>query len=103
MERFGIFELLDALSSLPREGGRTAEQDGKNGSPEAGTSSPSAPSGRQEESAPPGREEAPYPAPQAAPDAAVRSVPDAAARPAPAALESFLKRHDALSRRAEKK
>lgn len=99
MERFGIFELLDALSSLPREGGRTAEQDGRNGSPEAGTSSPSAPSGRQEESAPPGREEAPHPAP----DDAARSVPDAAARPAPAALESFLKRHDALSRRAEKK
>ena len=99
MERFGIFELLDALSSLPREGGRTAEQNGRNGSPEAGTSSPSAPAGRQEESAPPGREEAPHPAP----DDAARSVPDAAARPAPAALESFLKRHDALSRRAEKK
>ena len=99
MERFGIFELLDALSSLPREGGRTAEQNGRNGSRKAGTSSPSAPSGRQEESAPPGREEAPHPAP----DDAARSVPDAAARPAPAALESFLKRHDALSRRAEKK
>ena len=102
MERFGIFELLDALSSLPREGGRTAEQNGRNGSREAGTSSPSAPSGRQEESAPPGQEEAPHSGPQAAPDAD-RSLPDAAARPAPAALESFLKRHDALSRRAEKK
>ena len=128
MERFGIFELLDALSALPREGadqraeagqespakeeslwraappsdgaarsgdtekaplsdGGTARGREDGTSPAAGESaSPNAPGGRT----------AHDPAPNA-PDG--RTAHD----PAPKALESFLKRHDALSKKAEKK
>lgn len=128
MERFGIFELLDALSALPREGadqraeagqesptkeerlwraappsggaarsddtekaplsdGRTARGREDSASPAAEESaSPNAPGGRT----------AHDPAPNA-PDG--RTAHD----PAPKALESFLKRHDALSKKAEKK
>ena len=128
MERFGIFELLDALSALPRE---RADQRA-----EAGQESPA-----KEESlwraAPPeggaarggvgakaplsdggtarGREDGTSPAAGegASPNApggrtAHGPAPNApggrtAHDPAPNALESFLKRHDALSKKAEKK
>ena len=127
MERFGIFELLDALSALPREGadqraeagqktpaeedrlwraappsggaarsgdtekaplsdGGTARGREDGTSPAAGEgASPNAPGGRTSHD----------PAPKA-PDG--RTAHD----PAPKALESFLKRHDALSKKAEK-
>ena len=62
MERFGIFELLDALPRAEEKGER-----------EAGEEAPS-------------KERVPPPA-----------------DPAPTALESFLKRHDALAKKAEKK
>ncbi len=65
MERFGIFELLDALSALPR----AEEKDEREAGEEA-----------------PAKERVPPPA-----------------DPAPTALESFLKRHDALAKKAERK
>ena len=129
MERFGIFELLDALSALPREG---ADQRA-----EAGQKTP-AEEDRLWRAAPPsggggrrgGTEKAPLPGGGGAPPPPGRSVfppagegtspnapggrtahdpapnaPDGrtAHDPAPKALESFLKRHDALSKKAEKK
>ena len=141
MERFGIFELLDALSALPREGadqraeagqespakeerlwraappsggaarsgdtekapfpdGRTARGREDGTSPAAGESaSPNAPGGRTaHDPAPnaPGGRTAHAPAPNAPGGRAAHD-------PAPKALESFLKRHDALSKKAEKK
>lgn len=114
MERFGIFELLDALSALPREG---ADQRA-----EAGQKTP-AEEDRLWRAAPPeggaarsgdtekaplsdggtarGREDSASPATgeSASPNApGGRTSHD----PAPKALESFLKRHDALSKKAEK-
>ena len=128
MERFGIFELLDALSALPREG---ADQRA-----EAGQESP-AKEERLWRAAPPeggaarggvgakaplsdggtarGREDGTSPAAEegASPNAPggrtshdpAPNAPDGrtAHDPAPKALESFLKRHDALSKKAEKK
>ena len=129
MERFGIFELLDALSALPRaeEPFHARETANEEFSP------PSAPfNGSAEEPAPTRGEKTREPAPfdgrnekEAAPPeekSALRSsaptapdgraahdpapkAPDgrAAHDPAPKALESFLKRHDALAKKAEKK
>lgn len=128
MERFGIFELLDALSVLPRE---EADQRA-----EAGQESP-AKEERLWRAAPPsdgaarsgdtekaplsdggtarGREDGTSPAAGegASPNApGGRTSHDPAPNapggrtahdPAPKALESFLKRHDALSKKAEKK
>ena len=127
MERFGIFELLDALSALPCEG---ADQRA-----EAGQESP-AKEERLWRAAPPsggaarsgdtekaplsdggtarGREDGTSPAAEegASPNAPggrtshdpAPKAPDGrtAHDPAPKALESFLKRHDALSKKAEK-
>ena len=116
MERFGIFELLDALSALPREG---ADQRA-----EAGQESP-AKEERLWRAAPPeggaarggvgakaplsdggtarGREDGSFS--PAAGEGTSPNAPDGrtAHDPAPKALESFLKRHDALSKKAEKK
>ena len=116
MERFGIFELLDALSALPRaeEPFHARETANEEFSP------PSAPfNGSAEEPAPTRSGKTQEPAPfdgrnekEAAPPeemGALRSsapnAPDgrAAHDPAPKALESFLKRHDALAKKAEKK
>ena len=127
MERFGIFELLDALSALPREGAdqraeagqktpaeedrlwRAAPPEGgaarsgdteKAPFPDGGTAhgredgtSPAAGEGASPNA--PGGRTAHDPAPNA-PDGRVSHDP------APKALESFLKRHDALSKKAEK-
>ena len=127
MERFGIFELLDALSALPREGAaqrteagqespakeeslwRAAPPEGgaarsgdteKAPFPDGGTArggvgtSPAAGEGASPNA--PGGRTAHDPAPKALDG---RTAHD----PAPKALESFLKRHDALSKKAEKK
>lgn len=129
MERFGIFELLDALSALPREGADQRAEAGQKtpaeedrlwraappsdgaarsgdtkkapfpdgGAPHAredGSFSPAAGEGTSPNA--PGGRTAHDPAPNA-PDG--RTAHD----PAPKALESFLKRHDALSKKAEKK
>ena len=127
MERFGIFELLDALSARPREGAdqraeagqespakeeslwRAAPPEGgaarsgdteKAPFPDGGTAhgredgtSPAAGDGASPNA--PGGRTSHDPAPKA-PDG--RTAHD----PAPKALESFLKRHDALSKKAEK-
>lgn len=129
MERFGIFELLDALSALPREGAdqraeagqkTPAEEDrlwraappsggaARSGDtekapfPDGGTAhgredSASPATGESASSAPnaPGGRTAHDPAPNAPGGRAAHD-------PAPKALESFLKRHDALSKKAEK-
>ena len=130
MERFGIFELLDALSALPREGAANRAEAGQEspakeerlwraappsggaarsgdtekaplsdgGAPHAredGSFSPAAGEGTSPAAPPDGRA-AHDPAPNA-PDGRVSHDP------APKALESFLKRHDALSKKAEKK
>ena len=95
MERFGIFELLDALSALPRaeepfHARETANEE---------FSLPSAPfDGRNEKKAAPPEE-------KSALRSSAPNAPDgrAAHDPAPKALESFLKRHDALAKKAEKK
>ena len=152
MERFGIFELLDALSALPREGadqraeagqespakeerlwraappsggaarsgdtekaplsdGGTARGREDGASPAAGEgASPNARGGRtshgREDSASPAAEESASPnAPggRAAHDPAPKAPGGRTSHdPAPKALESFLKRHDALSKKAEK-
>ena len=120
MERFGIFELLDALSALPREGAdqraeagqespakeeslwRAAPPSGgaaRSGDTEKAPLSDGGTARGREDSASsnaPGGRTAHDPAPKA-PDG--RTAHD----PAPKALESFLKRHDALSKKAEKK
>ncbi len=146
MERFGIFELLDALSALPREGAdQRAEagqktpaeeerlwREGATSRPivEAGSETkqhhplplpPPPPRSGDTEKAPlsdggtaRGREDGTSPAAgeSASPNAPggrtahdpAPNAPDgrAAHDPAPKALESFLKRHDALSKKAEK-
>lgn len=116
MERFGIFELLDTLSALPRaeepfHARKTANE---------GSSPPLAPfDGSAEDPAPPRggktRESAPFdgrnekgaapPEEMGALRPAAPEAPDgrAAHDPAPKALESFLRRHDALAKKAEKK
>ena len=128
MERFGIFELLDALSALPREGADQRAEAGQESPakeeslwraapPEGGAArsgdTEKAPlsdggtaRGREDGTSPaagegassnaPGGRTAHDPAPNA-PDG--RTAHD----PAPKALESFLKRHDALAKKAEKK
>ena len=128
MERFGIFELLDALSALPREGAdqraeagqespakeeslwRAAPPEGGAARGGVGAKAPLSDGGTargREDSASPAAEESASPnAPggRTAHDPAP-NAPDgrAAHDPAPKALESFLKRHDALSKKAEKK
>ena len=122
MERFGIFELLDALSALPREGAdqraeagqktpaeedrlwRAAPPEGGAARGGVGAKAPLSDGGTAR-----GREDGASPAPNApggrtAHDPAP-NAPDGrtAHAPAPKALESFLKRHDALSKKAEKK
>ena len=116
MERFGIFELLDALSALPREGADQRAEAGQESPakeeslwrapPEGGgarggvgAKAPLSDGGTargREDGTSPAAEEGASPAPKA-PDG--RAAHD----PAPKALESFLKRHDALSKKAEKK
>ena len=129
MERFGIFELLDALSALPHaeepfHARETANEEFSppsapfNGSAEE----PAPPRGRKTREAAPldGRNETELAPPEEkgalhssapkAPDGRAAhgpapKAPDgrAAHGPAPKALESFLKRHDALAKKAEKK
>ena len=116
MERFGIFELLDALSALPR----AEEPFNARKTANEGSSPPPAPfNGSAEDPAPPRGRKTREPAPldgrnetELAPPeemGALRSsAPNAsdsraAHDPAPKALESFLKRHDALAKKAEKK
>ena len=127
MERFGIFELLDALSALPREGAdqraeagqkTPAEEDrlwraappsggvARSGDTEkAPLSDGGTARGREDGTSPAAGESASPNAPggRTAHDPAP-NAPDgrAAHDPAPKALESFLKRHDALSKKAEK-
>ena len=128
MERFGIFELLDALSALPREGADQRAEAGQESPakeeslwraapPEGGAarggvgakaplSDGGTARGREDGTSPaagegaspnaPGGRAAHAPAPNAP---GGRTAHD----PAPNALESFLKRHDALSKKAEKK
>lgn len=150
MERFGIFELLDALSALPRaeepfHARETANEEfSPPSAPFDGSAEEPAPTrggktrepapfdGRAEEPAPPRggktREPAPFdgwnekgasppeemgalrssapnaPDGRAAHDPAPKALDGKAAHdPAPKALESFLKRHDALAKKAEKK
>ncbi len=129
MERFGIFELLDALSALPRaeepfHARETANEKFSpppapfNGTaeepapPRAGKTREPAPfDGRNEKEAAPPEEKSALrsSAPKAsdgraAHDPAPNALDGKAAHdPAPKALESFLKRHDALAKKAEKK
>ncbi len=114
MERFGIFELLDALSALPREGADQRAEAGQESPAKeerlwrAAPPSDGAARSGDTEKAPPsdggtarGREDGTSPAAGkgASPNApGGRTSHD----PAPKALESFLKRHDALSKKAEK-
>ena len=116
MERFGIFELLDALSAIPCEGAdqraeagqespakeeslwRAAPPSGgaaRSGDTEKAPLSDSGTARGREDGTSPAAGEGASPAPNA-PDG--RAPHD----PAPKALESFLKRHDALSKKAEK-
>ena len=115
MERFGIFELLDALSALPREGAdqraeagqespakeeslwRAAPPEGGAARGGVGAKAPLSDGGTAR-----GREDGTSPA---AGEGASPNAPGGrtAHDPAPKALESFLKRHDALSKKAEKK
>ena len=127
MERFGIFELLDALSALPREGADQRAEAGQESpakeerlwraAPPSGGAARSGDTekapfpdggtarGREDGTSPAAGESASPNAPggRAAHDPAP-NAPDgrAAHDPAPKALESFLKRHDALSKKAEK-
>ena len=115
MERFGIFELLDALSSTPPYSNadgpadHAAEKDGAPAAPAgeaAGGLAGNRASGKRTDSS---VNEAPAsgtaPAGGAAEgtggnsDKGGNSVPS----PAPQALESFLKRHDAVSKKVDKK
>ena len=130
MERFGIFELLDALSALPREGAdqraeagqkTPAEEDrlwraappsggaARSGDTEKAPLSDGGTARGREDGTSPAAGEGASPAPKA-PDGRTAhdpapNAPDGrtAHDPAPKALESFLKRHDALSKKAEKK
>ena len=106
MERFGIFELLDALSALPRERAKTEAPEGA----EESSSPPSAPSRTAKELTarrgqptfgppPPDRKEPGERDGSGAPPESAGSLHGSA----PGALESFLKRHDALAKKAEKK
>ena len=102
MERFGIFELLDALSALPRAEEPFHARETAN----EGSSPPSAPfNGSAEDPAPPRGGKTREPAPFDGQNEKGASPPDGrtAHDPAPKALESFLKRHDALAKKAEKK
>lgn len=130
MERFGIFELLDALSALPREGAdqraeagqespakeeslwRAAPPEGGAARGGVGAKAPLSDGGTargREDGTSPAAEEGASPAPKAPDGRAAHDpapkAPDGrtAHDPAPKALESFLKRHDALSKKAEKK
>ena len=127
MERFGIFELLDALSALPREGADQRAEAGQESPakeerlwraapPEGGaarsgdTEKAPFPDGRtacgREDGTPPAEGEGASPnAPggRTSHDPAPKALDGRTAHdPAPKALESFLKRHDALSKKAEK-
>lgn len=95
MERFGIFELLDALSSLPaaaRENGPAnylTEEDG----------APAAPAGEAAGGSAGNRASG-----GAAKGTGGNSDGGAAVpSPAPQALESFLRRHDTVSKKVDKK
>lgn len=127
MERFGIFELLDALSALPREGADQRAEAGQESpakeerlwraAPPSGGAARSGDTekaplsdgrtarGREDGTSPAAEESASPNAPggRTAHDPAP-NAPDGrtAHDPAPKALESFLKRHDALSKKAEK-
>ena len=133
MERFGIFELLDALSALPREGADQRAEAGQESPakeerlwraapPEGGaarsgdTEKAPFPDGGtahgREGSASPALSAQTPPSPRSPEEGSSPRSPengsapsdgrDALPSPAPKALESFLKRHDALSKKAEK-
>ena len=116
MERFGIFELLDALSALPREGADQRAEAGQESpateeslwraAPPAGgaarggvgAKAPLSDGGTargREDGTSPAAEEGASPAPNAPPGSA---PPD----PPPQTPQSLPKRHDALSKKAEK-
>ena len=133
MERFGIFELLDALSALPREGADQRAEAGQESPakeeslwraapPEGGAArsgdTEKAPlsdggtaRGREDGTSPALSAQTP-PSPRSPEEGSSPRSPengsapsdgrDALPSPAPKALESFLKRHDALSKKAEK-
>ena len=81
MEKFGIFELLDALSALTAH--RGGENDGLTAPPDA-----LAADQKPDKSAP----SRPADPPQ---------TPSASSAPSPDALSAFLARHDRMSRKAE--
>ena len=86
MEKFGIFELLDALSALTdggRETGSAAPRDGTK------------PAGRTNGAAPPEGSAAPSPS--------VSASGPAAPQPGRDALADFLARHDAIAKKTRKK
>ena len=86
MEKFGIFELLDALSALTdggRETGSAAPRDGTK------------PAGRTNDAAPPEGSAAPSPS--------VSASGSAAPQPGRDALADFLARHDAIAKKTRKK
>ena len=84
MERFGIFELLDALSSAPaRENAPANYLTEEDGAPAGGAADGSA-----DNRASGGH-----------PNIDGTAVPS----PAPQALESFLRRHDTVSKKVDKK
>ena len=111
MERPGIFELLDALSALPPAGARKGEETGaespikEDGLPPAAPPAGGAAGGVKERAA---KEMLPSarPHPEAAADGTNGggdATPGTARSSGPQALESFLKRHAALAKKAEKK
>ena len=119
MERFGIFELLDALSSAPaREntpanylteedgapaapaapvGGATGGSSGNSGTPAGGAAAPAggAADGSADNRASGGAAKGTG----GHPNVDGTAVPS----PAPQALESFLRRHDTVSKKVDKK
>lgn len=120
METFGIFELLDALSSAPAGGApaggaadRLGEYSGFNAPAGGAADGFERNSGFERSSA--GAAAPAAPASEAAGGLADKRTSDGSAgggnartgtpapSPAPQALESFLRRHDALSKRADKK
>ena len=98
MEKFGIFELLDALSALTdggRETGSAAPRDGTK------------PAERTNGAAPPEGSAAPSPSVSAsgsaAPSSSVSASGSAAPQPGRDALADFLARHDAIAKKTRKK
>lgn len=90
MEKFGIFELLDALSAL------TAKKDEQSAPPVSASSAPSVS---------PSAEDAAFAPPQYIPDQREKDpVPDTQAEEPPRhdALSDFYARHNAVARKAKK-